>query len=248
VTVFGAYARYYDLLYRDKDYCGEAAYLDGLIRSQLPGARSLLDLGCGTGRHALLLAGRGYRVAGVDASREMLEIAEAQGGAAAAFHQGDIRTVRLGESFDVVLSMFHVMCYQSSNADLAAAFATVREHLRPGGIFIFDFWYGPAVLSDPPVVRVKRLEDEETAVVRIAEPVTYPNENLVDVNYQVLVRQKGSGKTEELRERHRMRYLFLPELEIMLQQVGLELGGAFEWMTGKAPGLDTWGVCCVARG
>ncbi|QWV95078.1 class I SAM-dependent methyltransferase [Geomonas oryzisoli] len=248
MTVFGAYAHYYNLLYRDKDYTGEVEYLDGLIRRHLPSAGSVLDLGCGTGRHALLLAGRGYRVTGVDVSEEMLRTARAQAVSATSFHQGDIRTIRLGENFDVVVSLFHVISYQSGNADLAAAFATVREHLRPGGIFIFDCWYGPAVLSDPPVVRVKRLEDEEVRIVRIAEPVLHPNENLVDVNYQVMVCHTGTGVTEELRETHRMRYLFLPELEAMLRQAGLHLDGAFEWMTGNTPGVDTWGVCCVVRG
>jgi len=248
MTVFGAYSRYYNLLYRDKDYSGEAAYVDGLIRTHLSSAESLLDLGCGTGRHALLLAERGYRVAGVDRSEEMLAAARSQPSPSATFHHGDIRTVRLGTGFDVVLSLFHVMSYQSSNEDLGAALATVRAHLRPGGIFIFDCWYGPAVLSDPPVVRVKRLEDEETEVVRIAEPVLHPNENLVDVNYQVIVRQKGGGTSEQLRETHRMRYLFLPELEIHLKQAGLQLFAASEWMTGNPPGLDTWGVCCVVQG
>lgn len=248
MTVFGAYAHYYNLLYRDKDYPGEVEYLDGLIRSHLPSARSLLDLGCGTGRHAILLADRGYSVAGVDVSEEMLQAASAQDVPGTSFHCGDLRSIRLGASFDVVISLFHVISYQSSNADLAAAFATVREHLRPGGIFVFDCWYGPAVLSDPPVVRVKRLEDEQVRVIRIAEPVVHPNENLVDVNYHVLVSHTGRRETEELRETHRMRYLFLPELEVMLRQAGLQLGSAFEWMTGKTPGVDTWGVCCVVRG
>ena len=58
------------------------------------------------------------------------------------FTQGDLRTVRLGERADAVISLFHVMSYQTSNADLTAAFATAREHLAEGGVFIFDCWYG----------------------------------------------------------------------------------------------------------
>ena len=66
---------------------------------------------------------------------------------------------------------------------------------------------------------MKRLADEEIAVTRIAEPVMRVNENLVDVNYTVFIEVKATGQTEQVRETHRMRYLFLPEL--MLQRQGL---------------------------
>lgn len=256
MSVFGAYSRYYNLLYKDKDYAGEAEYIHGLVHKYHPGAKTLLNLGCGTGRHDILLAGKGYDVTGVDMSKEMLAVALSNLStlnphpllSSLNFHQGDIRTVSLGRTFDVVTSLFHVMSYQVTNADLLAAFATVREHLNPGGIFIFDCWYGPAVLTDRPAVRVKRLEDEDISVTRIAEPVMHPNENVVDVNYHVFIRDKANGEAEELKETHRMRYLFRPEIEFFLAQSGLTPIDSSEWMSGKAPGFDTWGVCFLARG
>ena len=60
MDAFGAYARYYDLLYRDKDYPAEARYLHELIQRHAPGAQSILDLGCGTGAHAAEFAELGY--------------------------------------------------------------------------------------------------------------------------------------------------------------------------------------------
>lgn len=252
MPVFGNYSRYYNLFYRDKDYAGEAGYVHDLIRKHSPQAKTLLDLGCGTGRHALHLSGKGYEVAGVDRSEEMLAIAGghlSQGPEkAVSFHLGDLRSVRLGRTFDAVVSLFHVMSYQTGNDDLRDAFATAREHLSPGGVFVFDAWYGPAVLTDRPTVRVKRMEDEEIEVIRIVEPVMHPDANIVDSNYQVLVRDKESGSVEELRETHRMRYLFRPEIELLLAEAGLHLVEASEWMTGRPPGFNTWGVCFVARG
>ena len=58
MSVFGGYSRYYDLLYRDKDYAGEVAFVHGIIDEHAPQAQSLLDLGCGTGAHAAILAER----------------------------------------------------------------------------------------------------------------------------------------------------------------------------------------------
>lgn len=254
MSVFGAYSRYYNLLYKDKDYAGEAEYVHNLIRMHKPGAASILNLGCGTGRHDLLLAQMGYEVTGIDQSEDMLAVANSQLStlnfqpSLLTFTQGDIRSFRLNRTFDVVTALFHVMSYQAANDDLQAALATARAHLKPGGIFIFDCWYGPAVLSDRPEVRIKRLEDEAIFVTRIAEPVMHPNDNVVDVNYQVIIRDKVSGEAEDIRETHRMRYLFRPEIEHFLGEAGLRISESAEWITGRQPGFDTWGVCFVVQG
>lgn len=254
MSVFGNYARYYDLLYRDKDYVGEAQFIHRLIQAHAPDAQNILDLGCGTGSHAILLAKEGYYTHGVDFSQEMLQKADSHLSqlpqdlvSRLKFSHGDIRKVRLNRTFDVVLSLFHVISYQTTNEDLLAAFATVKEHLKPGGIVIFDVWYGSAVLTERPTIRVKRLEDEEILVTRIAEPVLYPNENLVDVNYQVFIRDKSSNAVEELQETHRMRYLFKPELDLFLNQFDFKLINYGEWMTGCELGCETWGVFFIAQ-
>jgi SAM-dependent methyltransferase len=254
MSVFGNYARYYDLLYRDKDYLGESQFIHRLIRAHSPNARNILELGCGTGNHAVLLEKEGYQIHGVDYSEEMLQKADSRLSQLSPdlasrlkFTQGDIRQVRLNQAFDVVISLFHVICYQTTNEDLLAAFATVKEHLKPGGVFIFDVWYGPTVLSDRPTVRVKRLEDEAISVTRIAEPVMYVNENLVDVNYHVFIRDKISNVVEEIQEIHRMRYLFKPELELFLAQSGLKVIDCREWMSDRAIGSETWGVYFIVN-
>src|ERR1051325_10396521 len=78
------------------------------------------------------------------------------------FVKGDARNVRLGRRFGAVISLFHVMSYQTTNEDLSASFITAREHLERGGIFLFDCWYGPGVLTDRPSVTVKHLSDNGT--------------------------------------------------------------------------------------
>lgn len=255
MSAFESYSRYYNLLYQDKDYAGEAAYVNSLIDKHLPGAASILDLGCGTGTHNFLLAEMGYEVTGVDMSQEMLAVANSRlAGISSAqlplisFHEGDIRAVLLKRTFDVVISLFHVISYQTSNDDLTAAFATARSHLKPGGIFIFDCWYGPAVLTDRPAVRVKRLENTEIALTRMVEPVMHPDMNLVELNYHIMARDKKNGAVEEVQETHRMRYLFRPEIELLVQKSGMSIIESSEWMTGLEPGFGTWGVCFVVKG
>ncbi len=253
--VFLDYARYYDLLYKDKDYGSEADYIHQLVQRWRPNANSVLELGSGTGKHAFLLAGRGYIVHGVDRSEEM--VAQSQHSRqhrsptttenAVLFSQGDVRSVRLDDRFDIAVSLFHVVSYQVSNDDVLAALKTARAHLGKDGIFIFDAWYGPAVLTDRPAVRVKRMADEQIEVTRIAEPVMRPNANVVDVNYHVFVRQRATGSVTELRETHEMRYLFTPEIDAFAGHAGFELVAAEEWMTGRPLGFDTWAACFVLR-
>ena len=255
MSVFADYSRYYDLLYRDKNYVGESKYVAGLIRRHMPEAKTVMEMGCGTGLHAATLARLGFDIVGVDMSEGMLESAETRRAeldedlaARLRFVHGDARSVRLGQKFDAVVSLFHVMSYQTTNEDLAAAFDTAREHVRHGGIFLFDCWYGPAVLRQWPTVTEKHLKDDLIDVTRKAEPEVYPNENVVDVNYTVHVTDKLSGDTETLRETHRMRYLFTPEVEAALNRAGMELIDSKGWMTDEAPGFGTWGACFVARG
>jgi SAM-dependent methyltransferase len=163
------------------------------------------------------------------------------------FRQGDIRNIRLSKTFDAVVSLFHVMSYQTTNKDIMSVFNAAKAHLKKGGIFIFDCWYGPAVLTERPASRVKRLEDEMISVIRIAEPAMHPNDNLVDVNYTLFIEDKSRDKIEEIKETHTMRYLFKPEIEKMLSDSELKLVTCGEWLTGKEPGLHTWSVYFLVK-
>lgn len=250
MTVFGKYSSYYNLLYRDKDYAGEAEYVHNLIKRHCPKAKNILDLGCGTGKHDFLLADKGYAVTGVDLSEDMLAVANenlSSSGSTLSFIHGDIRTVRLNRKFDVVISLFHVLSYQTTNEALRAAIETAKIHLNEGGIFIFDCWYGPAVLTDKPTVRVKRLEDDLISVVRIAEPVMHHNDNIVDVNYTVFIKDKSNEGVEGIKETHRMRYLFKPEIDLLCAENDLEIIEMKEWMTDREPGMKSWSACFVAK-
>lgn len=252
--VFDSYAKYYDLLYCDKDYVAEAEYVAKFVRQHALNAQRVLELGCGTGAHAEHLARMGYSVHGVDLSAEMLLRAENRKAALPldvaqrlSFGHGDVRTVQIGKSFDVVISLFHVMSYQKTNDDLVSALETASSHLSPGGIFLFDFWYGPAVLTQRPETRVRRLSGDDVDVTRIAEPTVWANENLVDVNYTIFVKDRARDQIQEFRETHCMRYLFLPELFQLLPGVGFKLVGAFSWMSDQAPADNTWAGFVIAQ-
>lgn len=246
--VFGNYAHYYNLLYKDKDYKGEVDYIQQLItRFSTNKVQSILDFGCGTGNHAHLLSQKGYSVVGVDRSQKMIDIAKTRNTDQTEFFVGDITKIYLEKQFDVISSLFHVISYITENKDLDAFIENISKHLKNDGLLIFDCWYGPAVLTDRPATRVKRLEDEKIIVTRIAEPVMHPNENIVDVRYEVMIEDKITKKTDRIHEVHPMRYFFKPEMELLFERHGLKLMHCEEWMTGKPVGFETWGACWVAK-
>lgn len=251
--VFDAYAAYYDLLYREKDYAGEARFALDTLNGHGPPVRRIVEFGCGTGAHAEHFALHGIDAEGVDRSEPMLQAARARAnqlGAAGTrlrFSRADIQRVRLGRTFDAVVSLFHVFSYQTTNQQFLDTLESARIHLVDGGLLLFDAWYGPGVLADPPRVRIKRLSGEREEIVRIAEPRLHPSQNVVEVHYTVFVKSRGSGTVEELSESHRMRYLFVPEVELMLASRGFELVETREWMTRAEPSSGSWVVYFVAR-
>jgi SAM-dependent methyltransferase len=245
--LFDVYALYYDLLYKEKDYRSEVDYVHNLISKYCPGAKSLIDFGCGTGRHDILFAQKGYDVIGVDLSEKMISLAKINTTDKLNFLQGDVRNIRLNKEFDIAVSLFHVMSYQNANLDIENFFETAKIHVKDGGLFIFDCWYGPAVLLDRPVVRVKRLENELIKLVRISEPEIHPNENYVEVHFDIDVTEKKTGKHSSTKELHMMRYLFYPEMELFTIKSGFKIVCFEEWLTGKLPGFSSWYVVFVCK-
>jgi len=247
---FGLYAQYYDLLYSDKNYALEAAYVDQLIKQHAPSATKLLNLGCGTGKHDYALAGLNYNITSVDLSPEMVAIAMTHQPADMRdrlnFLEGDIRNINLNTTFDAVISLFHVMSYQVKNTDLRLAIDTADRHLDAGGLFIFDCWYGPGVLTDPPVVRTKSMSDEKIKVTRVADPVLNSIKNTVDVNYTIQITQRGSNDVTGIKETHIMRYLFVPEIELMIEKK-FKLLKVYNWLTLTKPQTDCWNAVFILQ-
>jgi SAM-dependent methyltransferase len=248
---FGEYSRYYDLIYADKDYRAEADYVAARLRNAHAGVHNIVEFGCGTGRHAALLAEAGFAVTGIERSPTMLaQCRRVRGpGERGSFTtvEGDVRNTRAPGSFEAVISLFHVVSYQTTNDDVVAMFRNAARHLQTGGLFLFDVWYGPAVLTLRPEVRVKRVGNEQARVTRIAEPDLLADANRVDVRYEVFIEDIAGGTIRRLTEAHRMRYFSTPEIGWLADLAGFRVINAEEWLTGQAPSTKTWGVAYLLR-
>ena len=252
--VFGAdYADSYDALYADKDYGAECDLLEEIFRGTDRPVRSVLDLGCGTGRHSVELARRGYELVGVDLSEGMLDRARRLAiseGVAAALRScwGISRKIHVGRRFDAVLSMFAVVGYQIADSAVRATLANVRRHLEPGGTFVFDVWYGPAVLAVGPSARVKVVPTSDGEIERRAVGALEPESHVCVVTYELTRRHTGQSDVTAF-ETHRMRYFFEEELGGFLKEAGLTLRSVSSFPdVENPPSADSWNVLVVAEG
>lgn len=191
----------------------------------------------------------GSMYSGVERSEAMISLARVAGAVSGFSCQaGDIRDFRLDRRFDVVTALFHVLSYQVTTNDLLSVFRNARSHLAPGGLFVFDFWYGPAVHFLKPSVREKKMESDNLLVTRSSRPEWDKQRNLVDVHFDIRVQNKASGDVlSEFSEVHPMRYFSLPELDVIAECTGFDRVVAEEFQTSAAPTDETWGVCVALR-
>jgi SAM-dependent methyltransferase len=134
VTAYEVFAPFYDAVQGDR--ADHSAYIRSLIEEHHPEARTLLELACGTGSVMKQLASS-YEVTGVDRSEAMLAVARKKL-PGARLVQGDMTTVDLGETFDVVLCAFDSINHLLRFEEWEAVFDRALAHLNEGGIFVFD--------------------------------------------------------------------------------------------------------------
>jgi SAM-dependent methyltransferase len=244
---FDLYGDYYDLFYQDKGYLKEAQYIVGLLKTLTPGASKLIELGSGTGNYSRYFSDAGFTITGIEKSGTMVtrSLLKSIKNFKPLLH--DIVSFDLGEEYDAAVSLFDVMCYLTRTDDLLSCFNSVAQNLKKGGVFIFDSWYTPAVYSSPPVVRIKRAENDEFHITRLAEPEMDYQCNTVNVHYEFVIRDKKNNQYSTLKELHTLRHFNVPEINAVALSSGFELIGCEELLTGKPVDNNTWKVCYKLR-
>jgi len=244
---FSLFHQYYDLLYPDKDYLKETQYILSIIKKHGTVVSELLELGFGTGNHAKHFSDAGFNITGIEKSGEMVAVAKAKSIPRFAPLAGDITTFSLDKKFDMVVALFHVMSYLTENAAIQSCFKKVSEHLNDNGLFVFDVWYTSAVFSQSPETRVKKVDAGSLELIRIAEPTVLYDENVIQVDYTLIADNRLSVDHKIMKETHRMRHFSTPEIKLLAELSGLTVVHAEEFLTGKTPSSETWGVCYILR-
>lgn len=248
------FAEYYDFIYHDiVNYAGDVAFLESVFgRWMKAKPRAVLDIGCGTGNHDLPLARRGHEVTGLDLSPAQLRIARRKARDAhlsIRFVRGDMRSFDLGRTYDAAICMFGAFGYLLEPTDVVRCLRSLRRHLRPGGLFVFEFWQSGGALPAPHQDWFRKV-GPHYELVRLGESRFDPRTRLLPVEFRFFV-LRGRRVLDRFDETHVIRTYTLGGMRSLLRRGGFNLLAAYA-ATPKEKGFrpvrkDTFRIMAVTR-
>jgi ubiquinone/menaquinone biosynthesis C-methylase UbiE len=238
--MYGRLASLYDTIYSFKDYAAEAARLHELIQSHHPGAHTLLDVACGTGKHLEQLR-QHYEVEGADYSTQMLEIARERL-PDTPLHQADMRELRLGKTYDAITCLFSAIGAMQSVDDLDAAIARMAEHTGPGGVLIVEPWVAREKYETGGLYTlVTREPDVQIARMNVSER----DGELAILDFHYLI---GTNEgVEYTRDRHELGLFADADYESAFRRAGLAVEHDPEGLIGRGLYIGTRAAASGSR-
>ena len=248
----GRYAELYDLFYADKPYADEARFVHDCFQKfgRRP-TREILEIACGTGRHAFELEKFRYQITATDRSPDMIEVARqraAEHDSKIVFAVSDMQYPELpAKEYDAVICLFDSIGYLKTDEALRDAFRDIWNRLRPDGLFVFEFWHAPPMLNQYSPMRLRKLETADREIVRTSTTTLDRKNRLASVDYTV-DEHKNDGTSSTFRETHTNRFFFVDEMEALISTANFEPVKFFAGFDQHEPITeDTWHVVAVAR-
>ena len=217
----------YDRVYAFKDYPAEARRLAELIEARRPGARSLLDVACGTGKHLAELRGRFPDAEGLDLDEGLLDVARERL-PEVTFHHGDMTSFDLGRRFDAVTCLFSAIGYAVTEERLRAAIAAMASHLEPGGVVLVEPWLEPEVWK-PGHLHLLTVDDPDVKIARATAAGLEGTVSIMDFHYLVLT----SAGAEHFTERHEAGLFTREQMTEAFEAAGLAVEYDEEGLIGR---------------
>jgi len=228
--IYEKFAEYYDMIYGRKEYQKESDVIERIIaKSCTRRPTNILDIGCGTGSHAIALSKRGFNVTGIDFSPRMIEKAKKNAAAQkskARFVVQDMRKIKLHKRFDCAICMFGGFGYILTYDGLASLFKGLRQHLVEKGLFIYEFWNIGGIKPSPYQTWL-RTREKKVTLYRLSESSFQPSTNTLRIDMHFIVLHDAK-LVESFDETHTLRCYTLPEMNHYLVNNGFKLISAHD--------------------
>lgn len=246
MDAYTGFASVYDMFMDNIPYEEWCAYLTGLLREYGVDDGLVLDLGCGTGTLARLLAEKSYDMIGVDLSDEMLEIAmekEAEDPKGILYLMQDMRAFELYGTVRAIVSICDSMNYMLEYEDFVEVLRLANNYLDPGGVFIFDL---------NTIYKYKETMGE-TTIAENREEGSFIWENFYDEEEQIneydltLYIREEDDRYRRFEETHYQKAYDLDTVKQAIADAGMEFVTAYDAFTREAPKPDSERIYVIAR-
>ncbi|MCD6434131.1 MAG: class I SAM-dependent methyltransferase [Candidatus Diapherotrites archaeon] len=215
--MYKKFAKYYDKIQaQKKDYSREVDFIEWAIKKHKKSeGNKLLDVACGTANHAVLLE-KNYKILGIDISKEMLEIAKRKT-KNVKFEIWDMKKLNLPERFDVIICMFSAINYNTSYSELETTLRNFYNHLKPGGVLIYDLGFNKETWIEGYTQIVTVVEDG-LQLARISQ--SHLDGDVFNANFIFLVKDKGKFDFDI--DQHKIGVFETLKVKKIMQKIGFK--------------------------
>lgn len=243
MDAYTGFAQVYDLFMDNVPYQEWGEYLDELFKAHGLAGKTVLDLGCGTGKLTQIMQSKGYDMIGVDNAMDMLEIAVANNPDEILYLLQDMRELELLGKVDAVYSACDCLNYILEEEDLLETFRRVGEYLDDQGIFVFDI--------NTEYKYTQLMADNTFAESREDSSFIWENyydeqEQINEYDLTLFIRQKDE-LFMRFQELHYQRCYSMDTIERLIKEAGMEIIQVYDGYTSNPAFDESEKITIIAR-
>ena len=242
------YSEFYDLVYENKNYEDECNRIKDFLCYK-KNIKDILELGCGTCGHSIILSKNGYNIHAIDKSNEMLDIASKKLKKEKILNvklfRDNIEDLKLKKySYDVILLLFNVVGYIKNLSDF---FSNIRMFLKKDSLIIFDFWHEVGVNFDGPKKISKTFHKKNLELTKKSSGSVNKKDKSVEIVINTILK-KQKKIISQSSEKHSVRYYNLIFLNRIISSHGFEVIKFEDFKnSGDIPSKKNWSVYCICK-
>jgi len=253
---FSLEARFYDKIWGRHDYDGDVKFLADFFRKYH--CRSVIDIGCGIGNHALRLSKLGYQVTGVDVSPTMLKIAkEKDKERKIRFIRGDMKklekVISKGQRFDAGICLGQVFSHLITDEDVQAFLSRLHKILNQNGLFVFSARNAKKINEEYlNKLRLDHMLNEEKLQLLVLAHNIRDSQNPNIIVWNPIFLMKENNKVNLQIKEHKLRWFEFSTLKKIMTENGFKMvtiySGPMKEKFKEDEHADMWFVTTATNG
>lgn len=237
--LYNKFSKYYDIIYSKKKYYDEVLFINYLVKKNFLNNKkfSLLEFASGTGSHSVYFINLGYKVIGVDISKDMVKLASNKC-PEAKYICHDMINFTSNNNFDVITLLFTSINYCITKKQLVVLFKNVFQLLKEKGVFIFDLGLTHIYRKSGSDIFMENYISKDLDIARISQwkPITL-NRSKFEVTYTTIIKNK-KGIIDFASDKHLLGAYSVTYISNLLKEIGFREVNLFDGFTKNIKGIN----------